>query len=221
MSRTSRFDQDDAIAAGLAVVRRSGFESISLRAVAAALGVSPMALYRVVRDGDQLRSIIVDGTAKDLQPRVEASLEETLRAWADRSYVTLCSYPGVAGYVLVHWTELPGWLGIVDRLLAQAGAEGVEGPIAVGQVNAVFAFVLSRAQLHDSLREAPRRTLQLLDSSGDGFPFVRANRDQFVVAETDRHFSLGLTALLAGLHAVNDSMVIAPADEPPAVSSRR
>lgn len=204
MARAARYDLDDLVEAGLGVVRRSGFTSISVRSVAAAIGVSPMALYRLISDAEELKAVIAEAAARNLRPDGTHLSQDVLRQWAERAYATLSEHPGLAAYVLAHWTDLAGWLAIVDSLLALAANDGVAGPIAVARVNAVFAFVLSRAQLREARTS---RTLQLLDDATGRFPFVRANRDQFVTAEADRHFTFGLTALLAGLEAISGTEI--------------
>jgi AcrR family transcriptional regulator len=203
MARNPRYDRDDLVRAGLELVGRSGFDSVTLRSIAGALGISPMALYRVVPDAETLKEVIADVAAEGLHPS-DGSLDDALEGWATQAYASLSKYPGIAGFVLHRWTDLPGWLTIVDTLLGIASREGIEGPLAVARVNAVFAFVLARAQLRESVGGSTR-SLRLLDAFPDRFDHVRANREEFVVAESDRHFRFGLSALLAGLRALEDS----------------
>ena len=63
MTRTQTFDVGDLAAAGLRVVESAGWTAISVRSVAERLGVSPMALYRVAPDAQQLRRVIADAAA--------------------------------------------------------------------------------------------------------------------------------------------------------------
>jgi AcrR family transcriptional regulator len=203
MSRASRFDREQVALAGLEVVRRSGWEKVSTRSVSASLGVSPMALYRLVADADELLAAVADAAANGLRPPCADSLEASLRIWAIRAYDALVGLPGLASFVLLHWTELPSWLEIVDELLSIANEHGVEGSVAVARVNAVFAYVLSRAQLRESVQVAPSRSLDLLDRHPDRYAFIRANRGEFLLAQSDRHFRFGLDGLLAGLQAIS------------------
>src|SRR5665213_2481252 len=108
MSRSPHFDREQMAQAGLEVVRQSDWEKVSMRSVSASLGVSPMALYRLIAGADGLRALVADAAASDeLHPLDSDSLEESLRAWAVRAYYTLVSLPGFASFVLLHWTELP------------------------------------------------------------------------------------------------------------------
>lgn len=195
MARPRTFDADDLVAAGLAVVARGGWNAVSVRSVAAELGVTPMALYRLAPDADRLRRAVADAAAR---PLVRAGTD-ALEAWAVAAYRHLTGHPGLAAYVLGCWTELPTWLDVVEALLARAAAGGTTGPGAVARVNAVFAYVLARAQLHDGLAAAPDRRLAPVAADPGRYPHLAADAGEFAVARTDRHFRYGLAALVAGL----------------------
>src|SRR5690348_10799303 len=145
MGRPAIFDLGDVEAAGLAVVAGGGWTAVSVRSVARRLGVSTMALYRVVPDAPGLRDAIADAAAGPIRPVAGAGagddLVDVLDRWADQAHRHLGRHPGLAGYVVGRWTELPRWLDIVEGLLDAAAAAGIRGQEAVATVNAVFAFV--------------------------------------------------------------------------------
>jgi AcrR family transcriptional regulator len=200
MGRPQSFDLAQLAAAGLRLVRRDGWAAVSVRSLADELGVTPMALYRIGPDADGLRQLVADAAA----PPVERSapgdpLVEVLRTWATHAYRELADLPGLAGYVVMQWTELPAWLDIVEDLLAAAADEGLAGEDAVATVNAVFAYVLVRAQLRDAARTAPQRTLAPLTTNPTRYPHITATTPEFTTRQTQKHFTFGLTALLTGL----------------------
>jgi hypothetical protein len=49
---------EQVVASGLEVVAEMGWSGLSLRSVAAKLGVTPMALYRYVDDGPKLQQLL-------------------------------------------------------------------------------------------------------------------------------------------------------------------
>jgi AcrR family transcriptional regulator len=199
MARGQVFDAAGLAEAGLAVVRREGWAAVTMRSVAVELGVSPMALYRVAPDAEQLRRLVADAAAVTVGAVVgRSTLSDVLRGWAVDAHGHLGRHPGLAAYVLLHWTELPGWLDVVETLLVRADESGLSGADAVATVNAVFAFVLARAQLHDGLT-APPRELAPLQQEPERYPLVHRNRAELTTAQTDRHFRFGLDALVAGL----------------------
>jgi hypothetical protein len=213
MARLAAFTVDDLGTAGLAVARRDGWAAVSQRSVAAELGVTPMALYRLAPDAVSLRRLIADRAAPPVAPpdagaagpdpvhlaAGDGPLAATLRRWAVAAYDRLGRYPLLASFVILEWTEMPAWLDVVEALLAHADAGGLAGADAVAVVNAVFAYTLARAQLRDAAATAPRRELAPLAAQPDRYPHVRANRPEFAVRRIDTHFTVGLNALLAGL----------------------
>ena len=214
MARVQVFDAAGLAAAGLAVVRREGWAAVTMRSVAAELGVSPMALYRVAPDAEQVRKLVADAAAGGVGPLVGAaagaptrpvSLPDLLRSWAVAAYAELTAYPGLASYLVLQWTELPGWLDIVESFLVAAHESGLADEHGVATVNAVFAFVLVRAQLHDAAAAAPRRALAPLAADPARYPQLHRTRSELATARTDRHFRFGLDALVAGLAAGLDA----------------
>lgn len=205
MGRVATFDGSRLARAGLAVARREGWSALTMRSVAAELGVTPMALYRLVPDADGLQWAIADAAAPPVTGEsTGAGPAGVLRAWSVDAYRSLRRVPGLAGYVIGHWTELPHWLDVVEGLLGHAEEHGLSGPDAVGAVNAVFAYVLVRAQLHDALRDAPRRRLAPVTREPERYPRIRAERAEYATARTDRHFAFGLEALLRGAASTAD-----------------
>lgn len=214
MARAAVFDDADLAAAGLAVARRDGWAAVTMRSVADELGVSPMALYRLAPDADHLRRSLADAAAPPVEPGPEPvrgrgpgdprSLPAVLREWALGAYGHLGRHPGLAAYLIGEWTELPAWLDVVEALLARAEASGLSGPDAVAAVNAVFAYVLVRAQLHDAATAAPRRALRPLRDHPDRYPLVTRDRPEFARARTTRHFLYGLDTLVRGLSVTFD-----------------
>jgi AcrR family transcriptional regulator len=186
--------------AGLAVVRRDGWAAVTVRSVADELGVTPMSLYRVVADAEDLRRVVGDAAAAPIGPDLsEGSLDASLHRWALAAHRHLGSLPGLAAYVVPIWTELPRWLDIVEAFLAAAETEGLTGNAAVAKVNSVFAYVLARSQFRDQV--SPSRSLGPLVGEPERYSHIAANRDQFATAHVETHFRYGLDALLLGLGA--------------------
>ncbi len=173
-----------------------------MRSVAAELGVTPMALYRLVPDAVALSRTIADSAAAPIRPKLTgAPLTDALARWATLAYRHLGHYPGLAAFVMMEWTELPSWLDVVEVLLTEAEEQGIAGEHGVATVNAVFAFVLTRAQLRDAAAVAPRRRLRPVAENPDRYPLIRASLAEYTTAQTAKHFEMGLTTLIAGLRS--------------------
>ncbi|MHB1488540.1 MAG: TetR/AcrR family transcriptional regulator [Acidimicrobiales bacterium] len=198
MSRQATFDPDELAEAGLAVVSRAGWAGLTMRGVAEELGVTPMALYRLVVDSTALARLVADRVGDGL-PVPQGDLVPALGSWARAAHDRLRGLPGLSAYLLANWTELATWLGIVEDFLARAGSEGLEGAEAVGAVNAVFAYTLARAQLRDDPGGMVPRRLAPLRAAPKRYPMIKANLAHFAVARREEAFSYGLEALLDGL----------------------
>ena len=197
MGRHAQFDLPALAEAGLRVTKRDGWSAVSVASVATELSVTAMALYRVVDDAERLRQAIADSAAIAVPVSSEMTLIDALRAWAVDAHQQLNRLPGLATYILHEWTELPHWLEIVERFLELAAQDGLRGADAVATVNAVFAFVLARSQLSESV--SPQRRLQPLLEHPERYPFVRRNRKEFSTARSKAAFVFGLDALIRGL----------------------
>lgn len=197
MGRHPKFGIEALLQAGLRVVRRGGWEALSVASVATELDVTPMALYRLVPDATGLRRLVANAVGQGLSPSEEGSLVVSLSTWAFRANDELDALPGLAGYVIREWSELSGWLSIIEAFLAQAAREGLEGGEAVATVNAVFAYVLARAQLADSVTK--ERALGPVIADPSSYPHIEENLSEFRSAKTEEAFTFGLEALIAGL----------------------
>ena len=83
MARPQTFDLKDLASSGLGLVEEAGWSAVSVRSVADSLGVSAMALYRLVSDARQLRHVVSDAAAISIQPDPDAGdLLEVLDTWA-------------------------------------------------------------------------------------------------------------------------------------------
>ncbi len=199
--RNVAIERADLVQAGTERVRARGWEQLSLRSVAATVGVTPMALYRHVADANELREAVLDSIMASA-PLVSDSgeLDRHLYEWAHAMRRHLSQFDGVAGWLLVHWTESAATLAIVEQLLARAVDQGVDGFEAVALTNAVFTFVLMRCEAERSIRSGDQvqRSLHRVNDRAD-LPHLRALSHHYATAEFDTHFDYGLNALLEGV----------------------
>jgi AcrR family transcriptional regulator len=187
--------QEVVLDAAASVASSSGLDALSLRAVAAALEVTPMALYRHVGDAAALEAATVERLLASL-PVVS---DGDCRTWAHSARRVLAATPGLPRHVLLHWTGIPRCLVVVDGLVAAMPPE-VD---AVAAANLVFTYVLVRAQAEEELRRAGgvSRDLAVLRSMRAQVPFLWANRRRYQRARLDEHFTYGLDAILRGIDA--------------------
>jgi len=193
--------RESVIAAGLDVVRDRGWPALSIRAVAAELDVTPMALYRYVANGDDLAGAVMDHIiARMTEVARRGGADVDLAAWAHTARAALKPYPGAATHLFTTWFEMPSVLGVIEDLLAIVHDDGMDGFEAVAAVNAIFMYVLMRAEAEQTIRSAKavRRSLHLARSHRP-LPLLESLAGHYTTAELDRHFAYGLAVLLAGI----------------------
>jgi AcrR family transcriptional regulator len=96
---------EDILSAALGLVRREGMHGLTMRAVAAELGVTPMAVYHYVEDKDHLLRMVVERISAGwplLQP-VADDWEAELHWFLVTLWEDLARYPGLGAYMI----ELP------------------------------------------------------------------------------------------------------------------
>jgi AcrR family transcriptional regulator len=202
--RAASLNSDQVVAAARTVVSERGLAAVSVRSVAAGLGVTPMALYRHIEDAQSLHARVVDACVLDLPvPIADEDPVTTYREWAVDTRLALLAYPGLGHHLLLHWFELPAMLGIVERLLELAQRLGFEEFEQVGVANAVFSFVLARVDLEESLRtgDALERELDSIARASETLPRLTAHLPEYERARVAEHFRFGLELMLDGITA--------------------
>src|SRR3984893_12519749 len=149
---------DDVVAAAIDIVDREGVDGLTIRRVAEACGLSPMGLYRHVRDKDDLLDRVVDAVVgpglqdlQDLQAsgpwdRQVADLFRNLRR-------LLLDHPGVAALCVLRPTPVIGVARFYARMLAALAEGGFTGTDAVHAFDTLLMFTFGSV-----LWEIPRTT---------------------------------------------------------------
>ena len=94
---------DAILAESIRIIRAQGTAGLTMRRVAADLGVTPMAVYYYVTDKDELMRLVVErvlGALKLLQLDPDEDWRETLRNYMIDIWEYLRRYPGLSSYVI-------------------------------------------------------------------------------------------------------------------------
>jgi len=195
-SRASRFKTDspplsrlEIVDAALAHARAGDLEQLSLRRLAAELDVSPMALYRHVRDKDDILEAVADALLS------EAGLPDAALGPADHLVALAVSLRGV--------------LATQPALVDVFGRRPQVGPMAVARLAAARDVLVAAGH---RVEEAQRRYAAVhtytvgycaLDTArrrtGAAAPVVGGDEAVIAGFVTDDQFLFGLHALVAGL----------------------
>jgi AcrR family transcriptional regulator len=212
-SQRRTLTREHVVAEALAVISVDGVDALSMRGLATRLGVVPGALYRHVRNKEQLLNLVLDGVLAEVDREVDHR-----RAWAERVKVlahrlrmVLESHPGIAGLLKTRDPLGPHSLALAEAFLAPlhaAGLPGRETGLAFFLVyDYTLGFALSssssvnerrvqdatiRKRLHAFLRSLP----------ADRFPTLVALGEHVWLDNRDERFAAGLDTLVCGLETM-------------------
>jgi AcrR family transcriptional regulator len=187
--------------AGLTVVERDGLATLSMRTVAAELGVGAMSLYRYVTGRDELEGLIVDAVLADvdLDAPARSAWRTKITVLAERVRDAIALHPAVVPLLLtrrhltvvsLHWGEA-----VLDAL-AEGGFKGKDRVIAF---RALLSYVLGAVQVEHLGPLAGPGTTEIAHLSPDEFPRLTHAATTAAGITPDEEFGRGLRMLLRGL----------------------
>src|ERR687892_2875478 len=97
--RRPQLTRERVVAEALAVIAEEGVQALTMRSLAARLGVVPGALYHHVRNKEQLQDLVLDGVLAEVDFHVGRTQPwtEQITVLAQRLREVLEQHPGVAG----------------------------------------------------------------------------------------------------------------------------
>jgi AcrR family transcriptional regulator len=210
--RRRTLTRERVVAEALTVIGADGVDALSMRDLATRLGVVPGALYRHVRNKEQLHDLVLDGVLAEVDCEVDHSLAwtERVKLLAHRLRAVLEDHPGVAGLLKTRDPLGPHSLALAEAFLAplhEAGlSERETGPAFSLVYDYTLGFALgsptsvneqrvrdadTRSKLHAFFRSLP----------ADRFPTLVALGEYVWVDNRDERFTAGLDTLVDGLEA--------------------
>ena len=196
----------------LAFISANGAAALSMRAIAARLGVVPGALYRHVRGKEQLYDLVLDAVLAEVDCQADPGQPwaAQVAALAYRLRAVLESHPGIAALLKARDPVSPASLTLAEAFLAPLRAAGLPGYQAALAFRLVYDYTVGFA-LADPTSPAERRlrdtaTRQELHAflrslPASRFPTLTAHGTHAWANDRDQRFSSGLDTLLRGLQA--------------------
>jgi len=211
----------------LVVIAQDGVQALTMRSLAARLGVVPGALYHHVGNKQHLQDLLLDGVLAEIDFHTDPSLAWTqqLKVLAHRLRQVLEAHPGVAAILKTRDPLGPHSLALAEALLAPLQAAGFAdrqaGLAFFLLVDYTVGFAVSatptavneqrvrdpaiRTQLHQFFRTLPP----------DRFPTLVTLGQHIWVDNRDQRFTAGLDVLVDGLeHACNTLSKTRSGDDP-------
>jgi hypothetical protein len=214
--RRRQLTRERVVEEALTVIAQDGVEALTMRGLGARLEVVPGAVYRHVRNKQQLQDLVLDSVLAEVDVHLDLSLAwtEQLKLLAHRLRAVLEDHPGVAGILKTRDPLGPHSLALAEAFLGPLQAAGFgnrEAGLAFFLlVDYTIGFAVSspstsvneqrvrdpatRSQLHQFFRSLP----------SDRFPALVALGEHVWVDNRDERFTTGLDVLVDGLkHASN------------------
>jgi AcrR family transcriptional regulator len=182
--------REEVVAAATRAVVAGGFEKMTMRSLAADLGVAPMSLYNHVRDKDDLLGEVIDGMlAKVWNPRAKAS---NWQIWiaeaAEKLRHFLVSQPAALHVYLRHPVVSPAATARMATMMEVLRQAGFDDDAADRAYAAVHTYTIGFAALQASRDrwEPPAEAVDPLAERLAGYT-------------GPQQFSVGLRYLLEGI----------------------
>lgn len=137
-------DRDKVLASALALTDREGIEHLTVRLLAAELGVSPMAIYWHFPSKGAVVAELVDFVVGqyDVHPGQGGTLRERARKTFRTMYQGLHDHPGIIALISQPETRGKISLGVMEALLAQLAAAGQTPRQAQQSYHLLMSFTL-------------------------------------------------------------------------------
>jgi TetR/AcrR family transcriptional regulator, tetracycline repressor protein len=215
--RRPQLTRQRVVAEALTVIAKDGAQTLTMRTLAARLGVVPGALYHHVRNKEQLQDLVLDGVLAEIDCHLDPSQPwtEQIKLLAHRLRQVLERHPGVAGILKTRDPLGPHSLALAEAFLAPLQAAGFpdrEAGLAFFLlVDYTVGFAVSsprtsineqrvrdtaiRTQLHEFFRSLPP----------ERFPALVALGEHVWLDNRDERFAAGLDVLVDGLEQARRS----------------
>jgi AcrR family transcriptional regulator len=142
-ARRDGLRRDEILAAALALADERGLEAVSMRAVAARVGITPMALYRHVGDKQGLLDGLIGRLLADLPlPDPALPWADRLRAFAAALRAAAREHPSLFALLVSRPVVEPGALRVIEALYALLRDAGVPDPEVPRLERLVATFAL-------------------------------------------------------------------------------
>lgn len=202
--------RESIIEVALGITRAEGLRAVTMRAVAARLDVTPMALYRHVADRDELVRLVADRVGSLVLPDAhsDAPWDEQVRAWAIAQRRTLREHPGLASWLMENGPAGTQAYRLLELLAFALSVGGYNDAGVARGAALIMSWTFSRVAIEDKAAERQlaqhgNRARAFVAGMGDIDPTshptaTRIGREFFTLSMQEI-FDLGLESILAGL----------------------
>jgi len=203
MPRPRSLSHDAIAAAALALIDRHGLGALSMRAIAAELGMGAMSLYRYVADRHEIEMLVVDLVFQDMAEPAdgERGWREQIIEFSGRARAAAAAHPAAVPLVLAHHESSPHAWRWSETMLTALDAAGFAGEDRVIAFRCLQSYVLGWVQARSLGPLDGPRTAVLASLSPESFPLLTETAKHAFGITPDEEFARGLAIVLDGLAA--------------------
>lgn len=152
-----RLNAETVVDAAVRIADVGGLEAVSLRRLASVLGVTPMAIYRHVRDKDHLLDLMADRLLQEVElpPADSDAWAEDLRR-VGHSFLAVIEAHPAAPFLLARPFTSPSAYRVADSMLAVLDRAGFDRDAAVRLLQVLTGMILGPAIHRATYRAAWR-----------------------------------------------------------------
>jgi AcrR family transcriptional regulator len=194
------------IAAARAIVDRDGIETLTMRRVAGELGSSPMAIYRHVRDKDELLVLLLDQLAAELpSPRFSSDPRRRLQQACQAMHDGLAEHDWIVDVLAQGDLIAPSVLWLVEEIVAALIACGCTEREAADGYRAIWQFTVGELITRRGIRRTaelgrvPFVVRVLTGVDPQQLPTLATLAPYWAPARDRDSYEVGVSALLDGL----------------------
>ena len=205
--------RDALVERALAIVDAEGFEALTVRKVADAFGVTPMALYWHFANKEALLAAVGDAVVSQIRlPDAELPLEDYLREAMTSLINAMRAHPGASTLVAQQLMYGENGLDLTERFLDKLAVAGfdIERSAAVAHYTMQISLTLVSREPgaevgvkpgeRDAVLAAKRALIQALPE--DRYPRLRAAMDAMLeCGNSDEYYADGIDIFGAGVMA--------------------
>lgn len=204
--RPPRISRDVIVATARAIVDAEGIDALTMRRVADELGIVPMAIYRHVRDKDELLVFLSDAAYRDLRkPRLPKDPRRRLVALWSFLHAGLERYPWVIEALVRSDLIAPSVLAQMDDILKSSVDCGLTIAQAADAYRILWQFTVGELSLRTSMlkrmnTQAPSVVVRtLLGVDPRETPTLAAAAQYWFAPPKFLRYEDGLQAIIDGL----------------------
>jgi TetR/AcrR family tetracycline transcriptional repressor len=205
--RRTFLSRDEIVEAAAAILERDGYDALTMRAIAAELGVQAAALYRHIAGRDQLDDLVFDHLMAGCTPDIAGhDWREDLRTIATAWRARLIGRRDATRIALSLVSVGPNVAPLMAATLGALRRSGLSDDDVAMTYDACLLFVHSLASSEAIYRalasrpEGPPRHAPMSPAWASAYPTIVALADRlFASPDFDAQFAFGLDALIAAI----------------------